>query len=253
MSRNDVRKNLASWEADSAEYQACNASQLNRWDGGGLGDVGHPRGRDPSARRHRGSPHTGARLWRGAVRHQPREARRGRDRSRLLGESARRGPKERRGHRGWVPAGACERRGASLRRCQLRPRGVRSRRDLVHRSARHDPGVREGASLRRRAGVQHRDAVGGGRLARRRLAARPHAAPPVLRARPSRVPRRPSQRRVVPGLRGVDPAVPWGRVRDRRPDRAPPGIRRHDDLHDVRDARVGARLPAEHIWKVRRV
>jgi SAM-dependent methyltransferase len=33
MSREDVRKNLASWEADSAEYQARNASQLNHWDG----------------------------------------------------------------------------------------------------------------------------------------------------------------------------------------------------------------------------
>ena len=33
MSRDDVRKNLASWEADSADYQARNASQLNRWDG----------------------------------------------------------------------------------------------------------------------------------------------------------------------------------------------------------------------------
>jgi len=33
MSRGDVRTNLASWEADSADYQARNASQLNRWDG----------------------------------------------------------------------------------------------------------------------------------------------------------------------------------------------------------------------------
>ena len=33
MSREDVRKNLASWEADSAEYQDRNASQLNHWDG----------------------------------------------------------------------------------------------------------------------------------------------------------------------------------------------------------------------------
>lgn len=33
MTRDDVRKNLASWEADSADYQARNASQLNRWDG----------------------------------------------------------------------------------------------------------------------------------------------------------------------------------------------------------------------------
>jgi len=33
MSRDDVRTNLQSWEADSAEYQARNASQLNRWDG----------------------------------------------------------------------------------------------------------------------------------------------------------------------------------------------------------------------------
>ena len=32
MSRDDVRTNLASWEADSADYQARNASQLNRWD-----------------------------------------------------------------------------------------------------------------------------------------------------------------------------------------------------------------------------
>lgn len=52
MSRDDVRKNLVSWEADSADYQARNASQLNRWDGvawgtwsiperdvGALGDV----------------------------------------------------------------------------------------------------------------------------------------------------------------------------------------------------------------------
>lgn len=32
MSRDDVRTNLAGWEADSAEYQARNRSQLNRWD-----------------------------------------------------------------------------------------------------------------------------------------------------------------------------------------------------------------------------
>lgn len=33
MSRDDVRTTLASWEADSADYQARNAGQLNRWDG----------------------------------------------------------------------------------------------------------------------------------------------------------------------------------------------------------------------------
>jgi hypothetical protein len=32
MSREDVRKNLASWEADSADYQA-HTSQLNRCSG----------------------------------------------------------------------------------------------------------------------------------------------------------------------------------------------------------------------------
>jgi len=32
MTRDDVRANLASWEADSASYQERNASQLNRWD-----------------------------------------------------------------------------------------------------------------------------------------------------------------------------------------------------------------------------
>ncbi len=32
MSRDDVRANLASWEADSAGYQERNAAQLNRWD-----------------------------------------------------------------------------------------------------------------------------------------------------------------------------------------------------------------------------
>jgi SAM-dependent methyltransferase len=32
MSRDDVRKNLASWEADSVAYQARNAAQLDRWD-----------------------------------------------------------------------------------------------------------------------------------------------------------------------------------------------------------------------------
>jgi len=32
MSRDDVRANLASWEADSAAYQQRNAEQLNRWD-----------------------------------------------------------------------------------------------------------------------------------------------------------------------------------------------------------------------------
>jgi SAM-dependent methyltransferase len=31
MSRDDVRINLASWEADSADYQERNATQLNRW------------------------------------------------------------------------------------------------------------------------------------------------------------------------------------------------------------------------------
>jgi len=41
MSRDDVRTNLASWEADSAGYQARNAAQLNRWDrlGWGTWDV----------------------------------------------------------------------------------------------------------------------------------------------------------------------------------------------------------------------
>jgi SAM-dependent methyltransferase len=41
MSREDVRTNLASWEADSADYQRRNASQLNRWDrlGWGTWDV----------------------------------------------------------------------------------------------------------------------------------------------------------------------------------------------------------------------
>jgi SAM-dependent methyltransferase len=37
MSRDDVRLNLASWEADSADYQTRNASQLNRWDRLGWG------------------------------------------------------------------------------------------------------------------------------------------------------------------------------------------------------------------------
>jgi SAM-dependent methyltransferase len=41
VSRDDVRANLASWEADSADYQARNAPQLNRWDrlGWGTWDV----------------------------------------------------------------------------------------------------------------------------------------------------------------------------------------------------------------------
>jgi SAM-dependent methyltransferase len=41
MSRDDVRTNLASWEADSADYQARNAAQLNQWDwlGWGTWDV----------------------------------------------------------------------------------------------------------------------------------------------------------------------------------------------------------------------
>ncbi|MDP9330290.1 MAG: class I SAM-dependent methyltransferase [Actinomycetota bacterium] len=37
MSREDVRKNLVSWEADSVAYQERNASQLNRWDRLGWG------------------------------------------------------------------------------------------------------------------------------------------------------------------------------------------------------------------------
>lgn len=37
VSRDDVRTNLASWEADSAAYQSRNASQLNRWDRLGWG------------------------------------------------------------------------------------------------------------------------------------------------------------------------------------------------------------------------
>jgi len=37
MSRDGVRVNLASWEADSAAYQERNASQLNRWDRLGWG------------------------------------------------------------------------------------------------------------------------------------------------------------------------------------------------------------------------
>jgi len=32
MTRDDVRANLSSWEADSADYQRRNATQLNRWD-----------------------------------------------------------------------------------------------------------------------------------------------------------------------------------------------------------------------------
>ncbi len=37
MTRDDVRANLASWDADSAAYQARNAAQLNRWDRLGWG------------------------------------------------------------------------------------------------------------------------------------------------------------------------------------------------------------------------
>jgi len=37
VSRDDVRTNLASWEADSADYQRRNAPQLNRWDRLGWG------------------------------------------------------------------------------------------------------------------------------------------------------------------------------------------------------------------------
>jgi hypothetical protein len=37
MSRDDVRANRASWEADSADYQQRNAAQLNRWDRLGWG------------------------------------------------------------------------------------------------------------------------------------------------------------------------------------------------------------------------
>jgi SAM-dependent methyltransferase len=41
MSRDDVRTNLASWEADSEEYQRRNRGQLNRWDrlGWGVWDI----------------------------------------------------------------------------------------------------------------------------------------------------------------------------------------------------------------------
>jgi SAM-dependent methyltransferase len=41
MSRDDVRTNLAHWEAASGEYQATNAPQLNRWDllGWGTWDI----------------------------------------------------------------------------------------------------------------------------------------------------------------------------------------------------------------------
>ena len=42
MSRDDVRTTLASWESDSADYQARNASQLNRWDGVFWGTWGIP-------------------------------------------------------------------------------------------------------------------------------------------------------------------------------------------------------------------
>jgi SAM-dependent methyltransferase len=37
MTRDDVRTNLASWEADSSDYQRRNAGQLNRWDRLGWG------------------------------------------------------------------------------------------------------------------------------------------------------------------------------------------------------------------------
>ena len=41
MSREDVRTNLASWEADSEAYQQRNRAQLNRWDllGWGVWDI----------------------------------------------------------------------------------------------------------------------------------------------------------------------------------------------------------------------
>jgi SAM-dependent methyltransferase len=41
MSRDDVRVNRTSWEADSADYQERNAAQLNRWDrlGWGIWDI----------------------------------------------------------------------------------------------------------------------------------------------------------------------------------------------------------------------
>jgi SAM-dependent methyltransferase len=42
MSREDVRRNLAGWEADADDYQARNASQLNRWDRLGWGTYDVP-------------------------------------------------------------------------------------------------------------------------------------------------------------------------------------------------------------------
>jgi ubiquinone/menaquinone biosynthesis C-methylase UbiE len=45
MSREDVRTNLASWEADSEEYQRRNRGQLNRWDRLGWGVWDIPEGR----------------------------------------------------------------------------------------------------------------------------------------------------------------------------------------------------------------
>ncbi len=42
MSRDDVRINLASWEADSDDYQRRNGSQLNRWDQLGWGTYAVP-------------------------------------------------------------------------------------------------------------------------------------------------------------------------------------------------------------------
>ena len=47
MSRDDVRTNLVSWNADSDSYQKEHAAQLNRWDvfGWGTWDVAGLRGR----------------------------------------------------------------------------------------------------------------------------------------------------------------------------------------------------------------
>ena len=245
MSRDDVRTNLESWEADSADYQARNACQLNRWDGvvwgtwaipedeiHALGDVWRP-------------PHAGAGLRRRPVRHQPREARRERDRARFLGEPALGGARERRRGRRAVPAGARERRGAAVRRRELRPGGVRSRRDLVHRSARDDPRVRAGAAARGRARLQHRDALGRGLLARS-TRTRPTGRCTVPTSS-SAAPRSPT--RAVRAWSGTwatatgsgSSATRGSSIEDLielRPGRPPPR-----PLHDVHDPGLGPRLP----------
>ncbi len=156
MSRDDVRTNLRSWEADSADYQARNAEQLDRWDrlAWGIWDVpedevnalGDVEGLEALE------------LGCGACQFGIRVAKRG---ARVTGldfsaNQLRAGLQKMEASGVRLPLVRARCGAPAVRGCQLRPRLLRSRSHELHRPERRDPRGVPGPATRRAARVQHR-------------------------------------------------------------------------------------------------